>query len=279
MTIAKRRRSRRRCYLSFPWTDRVFLVNNLENRTALVTGSSRGIGAAIARKLAMHGAEVFIHGSRNPEVGQKVADEIRSEGGKAEFLVADLLEPESVVELFERLGGRAEKLDILINNAGIFGGDALESVELEDIQRVLTVNVTSLIIATREFVRRTKSRNGKIINISSAAARFPGLNASLYAASKAAVDALARNWAIELGPRGITVNSVSPGLIDTEMSAQHMPNRETVLRGVALRRMGLPDDIADVVLFLASDQSRWITGQVIAADGGQVAAATVLRTL
>ncbi len=145
-------------------------------------------------------------------------------GGKAEFLVADLLEPESVVELFERLGSRAEKLDILINNAGIFGGNALESVQLEDIQRVLTVNVTSLIIATREFVRRTKSRNGKIINISSAAARFPGLNASVYAASKAAVDALARSWAIELGPRGITVNSVSPGLIDTEMSAQHMPD-------------------------------------------------------
>ena len=121
----------------------MFLVNNLENRTALVTGSSRGIGAAIARKLAMHGAEVFIHGSRNAEVGKKVADEIRSEGGKAEFLVANLLEPDSVVELFERLGSRAENLEILINNAGIFGGGALETVELEEIQRLLTVNVTS----------------------------------------------------------------------------------------------------------------------------------------
>jgi 3-oxoacyl-[acyl-carrier protein] reductase len=103
-------------------------VNNLQDRTALITGSSRGIGATIARKLAMHGAEVFIHGSQNTEVAQKLVDEIRSEGGKAEFLVANLLEPESVLELFDRLGKRAESLDILINNAGIFGGGALESL-------------------------------------------------------------------------------------------------------------------------------------------------------
>jgi 3-oxoacyl-[acyl-carrier protein] reductase len=255
------------------------LVKNLQDRTALVTGSSRGIGAAIARKLALHGAEVFIHGSRDTEVANRLVDEIRSEGGKAEFLVANLLEPDSVVELFGRLGGRAETLDILINNAGIFGGEALASLELEQIQRVLAVNVTSLIVVTREFVRRTKSRNGRIINISSLAGRLPGLNVSLYAASKAAVDALTRCWSLELGPRGMTVNSVSPGMVDTEMSAQHITNRETVLRGVALRRMGLPEDIADVVLFLASEQSRWVTGQVIGADGGQVAAATVLRTL
>lgn len=257
----------------------MFLVNNLQDRTALVTGSSRGIGATIARKLAMHRAEVFVHGSQNANAGKKVVDEIRSEGGKAEFLAANLTEPDSVVELFDQLGKRAENLDILINNAGIFGGDALESLELKEIQRVLTVNVTSLIIAAREFVRRTKSPQGRIINISSLAGRLPGLNASLYAASKAAVDALTRCWALELGPRGITVNSVSPGMIDTEMSAQHITNRETVLRGVALRRMGLPEDIADIVLFFASEESRWVTGQVIGADGGQVAAASVLRTL
>jgi 3-oxoacyl-[acyl-carrier protein] reductase len=140
-----------------------FWVNTLQDRTALVTGSSRGIGATIARKLALQGAEVLIHGSRDTDTLRRVVEEIRAKGGKAEFLVADMREPGSMVELFDRLGTHAEQLDILINNAGIFGGGALESLELETIQRVLTVNVTSLTVATREFVRRTKSSSGNSV--------------------------------------------------------------------------------------------------------------------
>jgi 3-oxoacyl-[acyl-carrier protein] reductase len=155
----------------------------------------------------------------------------------------------------------------------------LASLRLQDIDAVLSVNVTSLIVTTQEFLRRKKSDGGRIINISSFAAQVPGINSSLYAASKAAVDALTRCWAIELGSTGITVNSVAPGYVSTEMSAKGLGDPGPIVRGVALKRTGLPDDIAEVVAFLASEASRWITGQIITANGGQVASATVLKSL
>jgi NAD(P)-dependent dehydrogenase (short-subunit alcohol dehydrogenase family) len=143
---------------------------------------------------------------------------------------------------------------------------------------VLSVNVTSLIVTTQEFLRRTKVDGGRIINISSFAAQVPGINLSLYSASKAAVDALSRCWALELGSRGITVNSVAPGYVATDMSAQSIGDPAPIVRGVALKRVGLPGDIAEVVAFLASDASSWITGQVLTANGGQLASATVLKS-
>jgi 3-oxoacyl-[acyl-carrier protein] reductase len=160
-----------------------------------------------------------------------------------------------------------------------FCGASLDSLSLGDIHRVLSVNVVSLILITQEFLRRKKSEGGRIINISSFAAQAPGMNASLYATSKAAVDALTRCWSLELGSSGITVNSVAPGYVETDMSAQGIGDPAPIVRGISLKRVGLPGDIVDVVEFLASDASRWITGQVISANAGQLASATLLRNL
>ena len=249
---------------------------NLQGKSALVTGSSRGIGAAIARRLAAAGATVLVHGSRNAAAAEQVVKSITQSGGEAEYFLADLASPAEIISLFDRLGSRAEQLDILVNNAGIYAGGSLESLEEAQIRQALNVNVLGPIILSQEFVRRSKTTAGRIINISSLAARAPGLNASAYSATKAAVDALTRCWSFELGHRGFTVNSVAPGLVKTEMSEAGIENHERVLSGVALKRIGLPDDIAGVVAFLASDDARWITGQVIAADGGQIATVTIL---
>jgi 3-oxoacyl-[acyl-carrier protein] reductase len=249
----------------------------LKGRTALVTGASRGIGTAIAQRLSKAGANLILHGNRNPDRLEKIAKEIREEGGDAKTVTADLSTPDSAISMFDRLD--SGNLDILVNNAGIFDGDLLEKIEVKQIERVLNVNVISLILIAREFSRRTQTSHGRIINITSFAAQAPGRGASIYAASKAAVDALTRCWSLELGHRGVTVNSVAPGFIETDMSSEHISNPEAVVRGVSLGRVGRTDDIADVVAFLASDESRWITGQVIAANGGQLAAATILRSL
>lgn len=248
-------------------------------RKALITGSSRGIGAAIAKRLALDGVEIVVHGNQNPAAAETVVKEITDRGGKATFVLGDLSKPDSIKAMLDCLEDRAQELNILVNNAGIFLGASLDSLSLDDIHRVLSVNVISLILITQEFLRRKKSEGGRIINISSFAAQAPGINASLYAASKAAVDALTRCWSLELGSSGITVNSVAPGYVETDMSAQGIGDPAPVVRGISLKRAGLPGDIADVVAFLASDASRWITGQVISANGGQLASATFLRNL
>ena len=249
------------------------------HRKALITGSSRGIGAAIAKRLALDGVEIVVHGNQNPAAAETVVKEITDRGGKATFVLGDLSKPDAIKDMLNSLEDRAQELNILINNAGIFWGASLDSLILDDIHRVLSVNVISLILITKEFLRRKKSEGGRIINISSYAAQVPGMNASLYAASKAAVDALTRCWSLELGSSGITVNSVAPGYVETDMSAQGIGDPAPIVRGISLKRVGLPDDIADVVAFLASDASRWITGQVINANGGQLASATFLRNL
>jgi 3-oxoacyl-[acyl-carrier protein] reductase len=246
-------------------------------RKALVTGSSRGIGAAIARRLALEGVEIIVHGNQNAAAAQTVVREIKDDGGVATFVLGDLSQPGSIAGMFDRLEDRGQGLNILVNNAGVFRGGALDSLNLKDINAILSVNVISLMLITQEFLRRTKSQGGRIINISSFAAQVPGINASLYAASKAAVDALTRCWSLEVASRGITVNSVAPGYVETDMSAQGIGDPTPIIRGIALKRAGSPSDIADVVAFLASDASRWITGQVINANGGQVASATILR--
>jgi 3-oxoacyl-[acyl-carrier protein] reductase len=248
-------------------------------RKALVTGSSRGIGAAIAKRLALDGVEIVVHGNQNPAAAETVVKEITDVGGKATFVLGDLSQPDSIKTMLDSLEDRAQEVNILVNNAGVFWGASLDSLSSDDIRRLLSVNVISVILLTQEFLRRKKSEGGRIINISSFAAQAPGMNVSLYAASKAAVDALTRCWSLELGSSGITVNSVAPGYVETDMSAQGIGDPAPIVRGVSLKRVGLPHDIADVVAFLASEASRWITGQVISANGGQLASATFLRNL
>jgi 3-oxoacyl-[acyl-carrier protein] reductase len=254
-----------------------YFIDMKNPRKALVTGSSRGIGAAIAKRLAAEGVEVIVHGNQNAAAVQTVVNEITNDGGVATFVLGDLSQPDSIAAMFDRLEDRAQELNILVNNAGVFRGGPLNSLGLEDINGVLSVNVISLILITQEFLRRKRSQGGRIINISSFAAQVPGMNVSLYAASKAAVDALTRCWSLELGTSGITVNTVAPGYVETEMSARGIGDPAPIIRGIPLKRVGAPSDIADVVAFLASDASRWINGQVINANGGQFASATILR--
>jgi 3-oxoacyl-[acyl-carrier protein] reductase len=252
----------------------------LEHRTALITGSSRGIGAAIARKLAAHGARVVVHGARHMEAARAVAAEIVQSGGEAQVLQADLAVPQAAIELVRSSVALLTGLDILVNNAAVSKAANIGEVTDEQIDSMLAVNLRSVLLTTREYAILTRSRCGRVVNISSIAARTPSPRGSVYAATKAAVESLTRSHAVEFGPRGITVNTVAPGVTETDMSlAGYSASEQRLIAGAsALGRLGKPEDIADVVAFLCSDEGAWVTGQVIGADGGQLSSAfTLLR--
>lgn len=254
---------------------------SLTGRTALVTGSSRGIGAAIARKLAQAGCRVVVHANRGTREADQVAAGIAHAGGQAAVVQGDFSSASGVRDVVRAAFARFGALDILVNNAGILDGGAVERLTEEQIDNVLAVNVRAVLVATREFVLLTQSSHGRIVNISSIAGQLPSPGGSLYAASKAAVDSLTRSHAVELGPRKITVNAVAPGTTMTEMSARGFaPELLRLLAEVTpLGSLGRPEDIADVVAFLCSDAASWITGQVLAADGGQLTTVAVLRRI
>jgi len=275
MTIpAERRRSSHGCCTK----RKTALAQTLANRVALITGSSRGIGAAIARRLAAEGAAVVVHGSRGLDQARAVAGEISIAGGKANAVAADLSQASGPVELiqsaFDVFGG----LDILVNNAAVFSGGLIAQVSEEQIDHLLAVNVRAVILATREFAKKTSTPCGRVINISSIAARMASAGSSVYAASKAAVESLTRSHAAELGSRKITVNCVAPGTTKTAMSESGFPSGalDLIASASPLGRLGRPEDIAEVVAFLSSDGAAWITGQVIGADGGQLTSAKTL---
>jgi 3-oxoacyl-[acyl-carrier protein] reductase len=254
------------------------LKQTLTGRAALVTGSSRGIGAAIARKLASEGAEIVVHAGSSIDRARAVADEIARSGGAAHALSADLASASGVVALLGNAFDACGRLDILVNNAGVFSAAPIERIEEEQIDHLLAVNIRGLVLATREFARITRTQHGRVINISSIAARMPSAGSSMYAASKAAVESLTRSHAIELGPRGITVNCVAPGTTETAMSESGFPTEARRLIGATspLGRLGRPEDIAAVVTLLCTEDAAWVTGQVIGADGGQLTSATTL---
>ncbi|RDH79580.1 SDR family NAD(P)-dependent oxidoreductase [Mycolicibacterium moriokaense] len=254
---------------------------NLHDRVALVTGSSRGIGAHIARRLAADGAKVILHGRGKDTAIEQVAEGIRADGGTADIVVGDLcstIDPTRIVqEAHTRYGG----LDILINNAGGGGSGPLVDQDPDQIDRALTLNLRAVILATAEFARLTTSSHGRVIVISSGAATHPALHASVYAAAKAGAEAFARSAALELGERGITVNAVAPGPTLTDMAAEAIRQQgpqwaDTVSQWSALRRMGRPEDIAAVVAFLVSDEGGWVTGATVPASGGMVSTATTI---
>jgi 3-oxoacyl-[acyl-carrier protein] reductase len=254
------------------------MVRTLEGRAALVTGSSRGIGAAVASKLASEGAQVVIHGTRSLDQAHELADQIRSRGEKAHVLQADLNSTGDAAQLvrqaFEACGG----LDILVNNAGVFDSGSVDQISDNQMDRILSVNVRALIVSTREFAKLSRTQHGRIVNVSSIAARMPSPGSSVYAASKAAVESLTRSHAAELGRRGITVNAVAPGTTETAMSASGFsPEARDIIAATSpLGRMGQPEDVAQAVAFLCSDAAAWITGQVIGVDGGQLTSAKTL---
>lgn len=244
----------------------------LEGRTALVTGSSRGIGAAIAKRLAADGAKLVLHAKAGRERAEEVAEQIRASGGKAAIVLGDLTAGDTAADLVRQAFDLNGSLDILVCNAGGGKGGLVTDQSVEAIDQVLALNLRSTILATAEFARLTRSEHGRVIFISSGMATHPAPGVSIGAASKAGAEAFMRSVAQELGPRGITCNSVAPGCTRTEMIAgQTWPDQ--VPPWTALRRLGEPEDIADIVAFLASDDARWVTGVTLPANGGLVTTA------
>jgi 3-oxoacyl-[acyl-carrier protein] reductase len=242
---------------------------NLKGKCALVTGSSRGIGAAIATRLAADGARVAVHCHRNVEAAKAVIAEISQRGGTAVLVQGDVSNAADCRSLVASAADQLGTIDILVNNAGTIRRLAFGEMTIEDVQEQLNTNVLSVVLMSQEAVKRFPPSGGRIINVSSnlAFGGFPG--AAIYCAAKAAVVSLTHTFAKELGARGITVNSIAPGGTETDMLSDLDPTvRAWVIQNTPLGRLGKPDDIADAVAFLASDASRWVTGCTIRADGG-----------
>lgn len=235
-----------------------------------MTGASRGIGRAIAFALAQSGAQVLVHYSSGEKEAEAVVVAIRKGGGKAEKVGADLRKPEAAHILAEHVrqivGGR---LDILVANAGISRSASIEATTVEDFDEQFAVNVRAPFFLVQQLLPAL-CKGSSVIFTSSLAARASVGTLSAYAATKGAIEAIVKHFAAALGPRGVRVNAVAPGVVDTEMSnfTKSEAGREATLAMQALKRMAEPDDIAPVVAFLASDEARWITGDSIHIDGG-----------
>jgi len=253
-------------------------VNSLTNKTALVTGASRGIGRATAQALANAGAHVIAHYGRAASEADALVAEIRGAGGRADAAQADLSIPEGAATLASQVRAIAGKrLDIFVSNAGISKAAAIEDHTVEDFDNLFATNVRSPFFLVKELLPLF-GEGSSIILISSVVAHAvpgnpgqPGApSLPAYAATKGAIDTLVRHWAATLGPRGIRVNAVAPGVIETDMSnfTKTEAGRDAALAMQALKRIGKPSDVADVVAFVASDGARWITGASIPVDGG-----------
>ncbi|EJM58452.1 SDR family NAD(P)-dependent oxidoreductase [Pseudomonas sp. GM48] len=246
-------------------------MTNLYGKTALVTGASRGIGRASALALAQAGAQVLVHYGRGEKEATAVVAEIRNAGGKAEKIAADMGAADGPHLLAERvraiIGGR---LDILVANAGISKADTIEKTTVKDFDDLFAVNVRAPYFLVQQLLPAL-CKGSSVVLLSSRAAAHTGVGTlSAYAATKGAIDTLVKHFASELGGRGIRVNAVAPGVVLTEMSsfAKTDAGRDFTLSIQALKRMAQPDDIAAAVVFLASDDARWITGDTLHVDGG-----------
>jgi 3-oxoacyl-[acyl-carrier protein] reductase len=249
----------------------------LRNKTALVTGASRGIGRATASALAEAGAHVLVHYGRSVQDAESLIADIRSKEGRADAIRADLGKPDGATLLAQQVRSIVgERLDVLVSNAGISKAATIQDHTVEDFDNLFATNVRSPFFLVQQLLP-VLHEGSNIIVISSIVAHAvvgkPGLdNPSIlaYASTKGALETLVRNWAAILGPRGIRVNAVAPGVIDTDISnfTKTEAGREITLGMQALKRIGKPEDVADVVAFLASDAARWITGASIPVDGG-----------
>jgi 3-oxoacyl-[acyl-carrier protein] reductase len=244
------------------------MTSSLEGKVSLVTGGSRSIGAAVAKRLAADGAAVAITYHGSPDKAAAVVTDIEAGGGKAIAIQADAGSPDAVRsavgKTVESLGG----IDILVNNAGIAFGGPIGDISFEDYERMIAVNVTGVFVATQEASRHMKE-GGRIIHIGSSMVRYAAFpTASLYTLTKGAVAGFNRSLVRDLGPRGITVNTVHPGPTDTDMNPDGGPVSQIVGPGMAIGRYGKPHEIASVVAYLASPEAAFVTGADIVADGG-----------
>lgn len=244
-------------------------MNKLANKTAIVTGASRGLGKEIALLLAAHGANVVINYANNSEEAEKVANSINNTGGRAIAIRADISDAAAVTHLFDQTIEQFGKVDIVVNNAGIMITKPVKDTTEEDFDQQFRINVKSVFLSMKEAATKM-SGNGRIINISSSVTRLMMPGYASYAATKAAVEQMSRVFAKEIGAKGITVNSVSPGPLNTELFLKDKtPELVQRIAGLsAFNRIGETEDIAPVILFLAGDESHWITGQNIGCNGG-----------
>lgn len=242
----------------------------LKNKIALITGAGRGIGRAIAIALAKEGAEVVINYNGSEERAKEVKQTIEENGGKASIYKCNVSDFAACEEMIKDIVKEYGHLDILVNNAGITKDGLIMKMKEEDFDSVLNVNLKGTFNTIRHSARQMlKQRSGKIINISSVSGILGNVGQANYAASKAGVIGLTKTMARELGSRGITVNAIAPGFVDTEMTEVLSEEiRENACKQIILGRFGKPEDIANTVVFLASDKADYITGQVISVDGG-----------
>jgi 3-oxoacyl-[acyl-carrier protein] reductase len=242
----------------------------LAGQVALVTGASRGIGSAIARRLAAEGADVALHYRSGDDAAHALAESIAAGGRRAETIKADLSGRDGPTQLAESFAERFDRLDILINNAGITRDNLLLSMSDDDLETVIETNLLGPIRLTRALaMTMMRRRYGRIVNVSSSAATKPGRGQSNYAAAKGGLEAFTKAMAVELAPRGILVNAVAPGVIETEMSAAIRENaEEDIYSRLLLKRFAAPEEVADAVMLLASPRNRYMTGEVIRLDGG-----------
>jgi 3-oxoacyl-[acyl-carrier protein] reductase len=252
------------------------MTKPLTGKIALVTGGSRGIGRAIAEKLASDGATIAVHYGRSASAAAEVVAGIKAQGGDAFTVGAELTAPGAVAKLFgsldAELAARGKKtFDILVNNAGIAPFVSFADTTEQQLDEIYAVNVKALFFITQAAVPRLND-GGRIISTSSIVARAPFPAVAAYSMLKAPVSNLTKALAVELGPRAITVNAVAPGAIDTDMAEfVRSPEGAEMVKGKqALKRVGTVEDVADVVAFLAGPQSRWVTGEVIEVGGGSV---------
>jgi 3-oxoacyl-[acyl-carrier protein] reductase len=248
-------------------------MSRLAGKIAVVTGASKGIGASIAEHLAAEGASVVVNYASSKSGADAVVKRITEKGGKAIAVQADVSKPKDITRLFAETKAAYGKLDILVNNAGIYEFAPIESITAEHFHKQFDLNVLGLLLTTQEAVKLIGAEGGSILNISSIVGQMPVQSASVYSATKAAVDAITVVLSKELGPKKIRVNSLNPGMVETEglhsIGFDTSDFRKKVESETPLGRIAQPEDIARAAVFFTSDDAGWVTGQTLVLAGGQ----------
>jgi len=247
-------------------------MKKLANKVAVITGASKGIGAGIAKRLAAAGANVVVNYSSSKAGAEKVVEEITANGGKAIAIQGNVSSKADIDRLFDETKKAFGAVDILVNNAGVYKFGSIEEINAEDFHNQFDTNVLGLLLTTQGAVANFNENGGSIINIGSAVTDITPIGSAVYTATKGAVNSITQVLSKELGGRKIRVNSINPGMVETE--GTHAAGfigsdfHAEAVRTAPLGRIGQPDDVADVALFLASEDARWLTGEILVASGG-----------